>query len=218
MPWKSTGVAIAAIVASLIVLGRVSGIVVDWAWFSTIGYVNVFWTVFAAKAVLFIAVFAVSGLLLWANGTLALRFASQRRLSLSAALDPNVMTGRTLPAVQTRYWDRLPWRSLITAGALVIALLVAMGETGQWDLILRFIYQVPYGQSDPLFDKDIGFYLFSLPVYVALKNWMLLTAILSARWPERCIRPWRNRSGPSALAHFARRHPTAPRCWVSISR
>ena len=35
MPWKSIGVAIAAIVASLIVLGRVSGIVVDWAWFST---------------------------------------------------------------------------------------------------------------------------------------------------------------------------------------
>jgi len=82
MPWKGIGVAIAIIVASLIVLGRASGFLVDWAWFSTIGYVGVFWTVFATKAVLFTAVFAVSTLLLWVNGTLALRFASQRRLRL----------------------------------------------------------------------------------------------------------------------------------------
>ena len=68
----------------------------------------------------------------------------------------------------------LPWRLLILAVALVVGLLIAIGETGQWDLILRFIYQVPYGQNDPLFGKDIGFYLFSLPVYIALKNWMLL--------------------------------------------
>jgi hypothetical protein len=38
---------------------------------------------------------------------------------------------------------------------------------------------VPYGQNDPLFDKDIGFYLFSLPVYVALKNWLILILLLS---------------------------------------
>jgi hypothetical protein len=33
MPWKGIGVVIAVIVASLIVLGRASGFVVDWAWF-----------------------------------------------------------------------------------------------------------------------------------------------------------------------------------------
>jgi uncharacterized membrane protein (UPF0182 family) len=55
MPWKNIGVAIAVIVASLTVLGRASSVVVDWAWFSTIGHVGVFWTVFATKAVLFTA-------------------------------------------------------------------------------------------------------------------------------------------------------------------
>ena len=85
MPWRVVRVAIAIFVAALIVLGVVSGFVVDWVWFSTIGYVSVFWMVFAAKAVLFIAVFAVSTLLLWVNGTLALRFASQRRLRLPAS-------------------------------------------------------------------------------------------------------------------------------------
>ena len=55
-----------------------------------------------------------------------------------------------------------------------------MAETGKWDLILRFVYQAPYGRNDPLFDKDIGFYLFSLPVYVALKNWLLWILLLGS--------------------------------------
>lgn len=52
MPWRRIGVPIAVIVAFLIALGRVSSVVVDWAWFSTIGYVGVFWTVSATKAAL----------------------------------------------------------------------------------------------------------------------------------------------------------------------
>ena len=183
MPWKGIGVAIAVIVVFLIVLGRASGIVVDWAWFSTIGYVGVFWTVLATKAVLFTAVFAVSTLLLWVNGALALRFASQRRLRLPVALDPGFPTVRAPPETPAELFrlasQLLPWRLLILVVAVVIGLLIAIGEAGQWDLILRFIHQVPYGQNDPLFDKDIGFYLFSLPVYVALKNWMLWLLILS---------------------------------------
>jgi uncharacterized membrane protein (UPF0182 family) len=184
MPWKGIGVAIAVIVAFLIVLGRASGVVVDWAWFSSIGYVGVFWTIFATKAVLFTAVFAVSTLLFWVNGTLALRLASQRRLRLPAALDPGSPTAWARPETPTELFrlvsPLLPWRLLILAVALIIGLLIAIGETGEWDLVLRFIHQVPYGQNDPLFDKDIGFYLFSLPVYVALKNWLMWLLILSA--------------------------------------
>ncbi len=184
MPWRRIGVAVAVVVAALLALAGASGFVVDWAWFSTIGYVGVFWTVFATKAVLFIAVFALSTLLLWVNGTLALRFASRRRSRLPAVLDPGFATHRALPGAPTELFaaasPMLPWRLIILAAALVAGLAIAIGETGKWDLILRFIYQVPYGQNDPLFDKDIGFYLFSLPVYIALKNWMLWILFLGA--------------------------------------
>ncbi len=98
---------------------------------------------------------------------------------------------------------------IILAAALVAGLLIAIGETGKWDLILRFIYQVPYGQSDPLFDKDIGFYLLSLPVYIALKDWMLWILFLSALMAGAVYflrgqinldrRPWRISS--AAIAH-----------------
>jgi uncharacterized membrane protein (UPF0182 family) len=62
---------------------------------------------------------------------------------------------------------------LILAIAVILGLLIAWGEASRWDLVLRFLYRAPYGRSDPLFGKDLGFYLFSLPVYVAFKNWLL---------------------------------------------
>ena len=67
----------------------------------------------------------------------------------------------------------------MAGGALILAALIALGEANNWDVALRFIRQAPFGQSDPLFTMDIGFYLFSLPAYVELKNWMLLTLALS---------------------------------------
>jgi uncharacterized membrane protein (UPF0182 family) len=82
MPWRLIGWAGAAIVLFLVALGRVGSLVVDWASFSTVGYVEVFWTVFATKAMIFAATFAVSVLLLWVNAVLALRFASPRRTRL----------------------------------------------------------------------------------------------------------------------------------------
>src|SRR5271165_5775231 len=213
MPWRRIGVAIGVIIVALILLGRAGGLVVDWAWFSTIGYVGVFWTVFATEAVLFIAVFAVSTLLLWVNGTLALRFAAHRRSRLPASLDPDFATVRGLPGSRIELlgiaFPLLPWRLIILAVALVIGLLIAIGETGKWNLILRYIYQVPYGQNDPLFNKDIGFYLFSLPVYVALKNWMLLMLFLSTLMAgavylvhgQISLDRWPWDISPAALAH-----------------
>ncbi len=182
MPWKGIGVTLAVMVVFLIALGRATDVVVDWAWFASVGYVSVFWTSFIARVVLFAAAFAVSALLLWVNGSLALRFSRPRQLLLPAA--PNTgfaaLAGSLGTPAELLGISLLPWRLLILATALAIALLVAFGETSKWDLALQFIYQVPYRQDDPLFGNDIGFYLFSLPVYVALKNWMVLILLLCA--------------------------------------
>lgn len=64
MPLKRISLTIAVIMASFLVLELVSELVVDWAWFSTIGFLGVFWTVLATKAFLFAAVFALSTVLL----------------------------------------------------------------------------------------------------------------------------------------------------------
>ena len=75
---------------------------------------------------------------------------------------------------------RLPWPLVIACGAGISAALVAWAELSNWYVSLELLYRVPYGANDPLYDKDIGFYLFSLPAYIAIKNWMLLTLFLRA--------------------------------------
>jgi uncharacterized membrane protein (UPF0182 family) len=181
MPLRRIVVATFVVVACLTVLSIVVDFLVDWAWFSAIGYLVVFRTVLAAKVLLFLAVFALSATLLWANGWLASRFAKQGRTGRSLDLVWAVVQRQMSPVppgLPDLVRPRLP---LIIAGAAVIlAALLAVGEMTNWDVLLRFVYQVPYGQSDPVYGKDIGFYLFSLPAYVACKNWMLLTVVLSA--------------------------------------
>ena len=68
-------IAITMLVIFLIVLGSMVGFVVDWLWFSAIGYLNVFWTIIVAKAEVFLAVFVATASILWLNGALAFRFA-----------------------------------------------------------------------------------------------------------------------------------------------
>lgn len=76
-------IAAVVVTASLIVVGRITGVLVDWLWFSSIGYVDVFRTVLSAKVLLFVSVFAASASAIWASGFLAHRYA--RRLSTSLA-------------------------------------------------------------------------------------------------------------------------------------
>jgi uncharacterized membrane protein (UPF0182 family) len=175
------GLIIIAIVAGigLVLLGLVGDILVDWMWFSAIGYTQVFWTTIGAKAGVFAVIFAVTAVVLWANARIALRLAV-RRSQVPAGFDPK-LAGIALPPDPFEVIrDRLPWPRVIAASAVLVALLVAWGEAGNWSTMLQFLYHVPYGTSDPLYGKDIGFYLFSLPAFIAIKNWALLTLLLSA--------------------------------------
>ena len=77
-PWRGAVVAliIAATVLSicLLLLGLTGDFLVDWLWFSTIGYLGVFWTTIAAEAEVFFAVFVATAIILWVNGSIASRF------------------------------------------------------------------------------------------------------------------------------------------------
>ena len=75
MRMKYVAILVGILVLGLIVLGRVSNTLVDWLWFSSIGYEGVFWTIFTARTGLFLAVFAASTAVFWLSGRLALRFA-----------------------------------------------------------------------------------------------------------------------------------------------
>ncbi|HUH83741.1 MAG TPA: UPF0182 family protein [Stellaceae bacterium] len=179
MAWKRAGIAAAVIVVALIVLGRLGAILIDGLWFSSVGYVGVFWTIVIAKTAVFLTVAVLSSAALWLSGGLALRFA-RRPAPWANVPGLGRRLPETLPELLGQVSPQLPWRLIIPAAAVVFGLLIAVGELSSWDVALRYLYQLPYGSSDPAFGRDVGFYLFSLPLYVALLDWLLLLLFFAA--------------------------------------
>jgi uncharacterized membrane protein (UPF0182 family) len=66
----------------------------------------------------------------------------------------------------SRDFTRPPWQ----CDNVVLGPLITVGEISSLDMALRFFRQVSFGERDPILAKDIRFYLFSLPAYIALKN------------------------------------------------
>jgi uncharacterized membrane protein (UPF0182 family) len=172
--------ALVVVVISLIALALTTDFLIDWAWFSAVGYVSVYWTILGAKLILFGLVFIGSTAFLSVNGFLAYRFAEPWSGTRRIDAVQEFMRVQTLPELWELTRRRLPWRLLIAGIGGLLGLVVAAGELTNWEVFLRFIYQVPYGQQDPLYGKDLSFYLFSLPGYLALKNWLLVLLFLSA--------------------------------------
>ncbi|MDA9432165.1 UPF0182 family membrane protein [Bradyrhizobium sp. CCBAU 51627] len=201
-------VAAAVIGTCLILLALASDLLVDWLWFSSIGYLQVFWTTIGTELVVFLAVWTGTTVVLWLNGWLALHFAG-RHPTQPAAAPPWSAAGNAPPDLLALVRDQLSWPWLITGGVVLLALLVAAAEAGNWGVFLRFVYQVPYGADDPLYNKDIGFYLFSLPAYLIIKNWMMLVLVLSGLfaaaiyWMHGDIEydAHRRSMSPAAIAH-----------------
>ena len=201
-------VAAVVIVTCLVLLALASDLLVDWLWFSSIGYLQVFWTTIGTEAAVCLAVWTGTTGILCLNGWLALRLAG-RQSTQPAAAPPWSAAGNAPSDLLALARDRLPWPWLIAGCAALLALFVAAAEAGNWSVLLRFAYQVPYGTDDPLYGKDIGFYLFSLPAYLLVKNWMLLALVLSGLvavvvyWAHGDIEydAHRRSMSPAAIAH-----------------
>jgi uncharacterized protein len=115
-PWRGAVVVliIAAIVLliCLILLGLTGDFLVDWLWFSTIGYLGVFWTTIAAEAEVFFAVFVATAIILWVNGLIASRFGRSPWTYRPADFEWKRTGIATLPDALEFMRHRLPWLSL----------------------------------------------------------------------------------------------------------
>ena len=63
-------------------------------------------------------------------------------------------------------------RFLLRAFAVIISIFFTVIVTLSWTKVLLFLNAVPFGKTDPLFQKDVGFYLFTLPIWELLDFWL----------------------------------------------
>src|SRR5713226_9879054 len=167
---KASLVLAAAVILVLVILAILSRFFFDLLWFDALGFRAVFTTVWLTEITVFIVATVVSAVMLAASGLLAAKNSSDgspRRHRFRVV----GRGGGGLPEVIEFSPDALPWRLIILAIASALGVFIGFAQSGNWDMILKWRYAAPFGRVDPLFGHDLGFYVFSLPVYGLIRDW-----------------------------------------------
>ena len=61
--------------------------------------------------------------------------------------------------------------------AVVLALVSAGAWAGHWQEILLFANAEPFAATDPHFNRDVGYYIFDLPVFRFLQGWAIASLV-----------------------------------------
>ena len=130
--------------------------VTDWWWFAEVGYTQIFLTSLIAKSALFFATSFFVAIFLLINFLLATRL----KIFWTATV-PEALLGRQIRL------DNQIVKKLAVVASCAIGVFFGLAAAASWQDVLKFISRSSFGSSDPIFNQDIGFYIFSLPVLQA---------------------------------------------------
>ncbi len=151
------------VVILVLSISSIANVYTDWLWFTELGYRSVWLTQWSVRAISFVIFFLIATTMLLLNWHLARRSAIRH----TSPLQPQFLT-----------FTPIGW--IITLVAVLLGL--GFGSTGsnQWEEFLLYFNRVSFGANDPIFNQDIGFYFFELPIYQFIRGWFasLLTATL----------------------------------------
>jgi uncharacterized membrane protein (UPF0182 family) len=163
-----TAIVVAIVVLVFIFGSRILGLYVDWLWFGEVGFRGVFWTRIWWQVLVGVVGFAIFFLILEFNVELARRLAPSYRVTAAGdLLEPR--------SDQVRRW--VGWGGL--GVSLVVAFIAGVSASSQWQTFLLYVNQAPFGQKDAVFGHDVGFYVFSLPMWQSLQNFVFGALVAS---------------------------------------
>jgi uncharacterized protein len=128
-------------------------------WFQSVGFVEVFWTRVIWQVLLWVITFLLYGGFLWANYRVAMH--QTRHIHFQFA------ENRDFIAITDAFAN---FTALIVIG--LISLTAATASAAGWEMILKFLHPSPFADRDPIFQQNIGFYIFQLPLYEGIRNWL----------------------------------------------
>ncbi|MBA3760646.1 MAG: UPF0182 family protein [Gemmatimonadales bacterium] len=189
---------IAAFAALFFVPGLI-GLITDWWWFQEIGYGIVFTRELVTRSLLFLVVGGLTAGFLYLNLRIAQR-----------GLVPNPVVLRFIQSAPRVDITR-PLKRLSLPVSLFLGLVAGLAATPAWGLVLRLLYATPFGVSDPIFSRDIGYYVFTLPGIAAVLGFLSTLVVISllplipiyALRGDIVLAPRRLSIEPSAGMHMA---------------
>ncbi|MEN9870774.1 MAG: hypothetical protein RLZZ171_1762 [Cyanobacteriota bacterium] len=151
-------------IASLTLVSSVVHLLTESWWFETVGLTTVFWQRITWQVSIWLATFALYSAFLGLNYWLALRLTGDRRF-------------RFLESSEFEPYTHKIANYLIAVIIFLTALNVANLSAAAWELFPRLINATEFKQLDPIYQQDLGFYIFRLPLLDSLENWWLTLLI-----------------------------------------
>ena len=157
------------LLASVLVLYTVAGIArsiyADWLWFDSLGFASVYGTAILTQIWLFFAGAGVFLAFAFANLAIARRLAPQAQLdNYVSELDPATLR-------------RIATIGLIAA-VLFFAVIFGSVAAGEWTTVLRLFHGTNFALADPVFKRNVAFYVFTLPALRFFQSWLLGAVIV----------------------------------------
>jgi uncharacterized membrane protein (UPF0182 family) len=150
------------VLAVLALFGQAVPLYTDWLWFQEVGYPQVFVTTLSLRGALFAAVALGVLLFLWVNLTFAARTA--RPDVLWELEDQLGLPGRVViePLI----------RRFLPVALALISFASGARASAAWETVLAYLNATPFNLVDPLFDRDLAFFVFTLPFWRRVRGWM----------------------------------------------
>lgn len=156
------------LVVAFFALTTFASVYTDRLWYDEVGYGQVFSTMLWTRVGLFLVFGVLMAAAVAVNMYLAYRFRPLFRLpGGDASVD--------------RYRDAVtPIRTWLLAGvALVVGVFAGTSAVGQWRTFLLWRNAQPFGTEDEYFGRDIGFYVFRLPWWHYLVDFVMAATIVA---------------------------------------
>ncbi|WP_426350957.1 UPF0182 family protein [Alloiococcus sp. CFN-8] len=150
-----------ALIALMVLVFSASEFIINLQWFKDVDYVEMFFirVVTMLKVILPIFAIAFMGIILYYR--CLLKGLPKLKASIEKIISKKVERG------------------IIIALALLIALLFSYSIANKyWYIILEFFNSASFNKADPIFNMDISFYVFKLPLIQALYNNLLTIVTL----------------------------------------
>jgi hypothetical protein len=139
-----------------ILVGIIISIYPNWLWFVNLNFAPVFWTMALGKYGVAAVIWFLMIITLSVNLYAAQRFQSESEQKITEVAGMPV-SGKSL-------------NTIILAAIMIVSFIIASKGSVQWNMVLSYLNQHPFGSTDPVFGKDIAFYVFSLPFYLLVRE------------------------------------------------
>ncbi|MET9216362.1 MULTISPECIES: UPF0182 family protein [unclassified Nocardia] len=167
--WRLLLTAVAVAFLSLLLVPRLIGVYVNWLWFGEVGYRSVWSTVLLTRLTLFVVIATILGGALFTALWLAYR--SRPAFFPGGRDDDPITPYRTVVG-------RYPLRFGLGIAA-VFGLICGLAGQSRWQTVQLFLRGGSFGERDPQFDLDVGFYVFDLPFYRLVLSWLFVIVFVA---------------------------------------